>query len=154
MDDKELIRKIMEEVKDEKLKKELLKRVVKGEEKSVEKILKRIEHRLKAQDSLAKQEVLHGKTEKIAESEWWVELIAAPLSYIVHALIFTGAVSFATYKGFEGFASIPKITLFWLGISWLLLIVGAISVIIQVYFLLEGKKEYERLKKEEEELEK
>jgi enoyl reductase-like protein len=27
----------------------------------VEKILKRIEHRLKAQDSLAKQEIMHGK---------------------------------------------------------------------------------------------
>ncbi len=153
MDDKELIKRIMEEVKDEKLREELLKRVVKGEGGSVEKILRRIEHRLKAQDSLAKQEIMHGRTEKIAESEWWVDLIAA-LSYFVHALIFTGVVSFATYKGFEGFARIPKSTLFWLGISWLLLIVLAIIVIIQVYFPLKGKKEYERRKKEEGELEK
>ncbi len=154
MDDKELIKRIMEEVKDEKLREELLRRVAKGEGSSVEKILKRIEHRLKTQDSLAKQEIMHGRTEKIAESEWWVDLIAAPLSYFVHALIFTGVFLFATYKGFEGFANIPKITLFFLGISWLLLIVGAISVIIQAYFLLKGKKEYERRKKEEGELEK
>jgi hypothetical protein len=136
------------------LREELLRRVVKGEEKSVEKILKRIEHRLKAQDSLAKQEIMHGRTEKIAESEWWVDLIAAPLSYFVHTLIITGVFLFATYKGFEGFARIPKITLFLLGISWLLLIVIIIYAFIQAYFLLKGKKEYERRKKEEEELEK
>jgi hypothetical protein len=79
MDDKELIKRIMEEVKDEKLREELLRRVAKGEGGSVEKILKRIEHRLKAQDSLAKQEIMHGRTEKIAKIEWWGELIAAPL---------------------------------------------------------------------------
>jgi hypothetical protein len=74
MDDKELIKRIMEEVKDEKLRDELLKRVAKGEGGSVEKILRRIEHRLKAEDSLAKQEIMHGRTEKLAKMEWWGEL--------------------------------------------------------------------------------
>jgi hypothetical protein len=74
MDDKELIKRIMEEVKDEKLREELLRRVAKGEGGSVEKILRRIEHRLKAEDSLAKQEIMHGRTEKLAKMEWWGEL--------------------------------------------------------------------------------
>jgi hypothetical protein len=151
MDDKELIKRIMEEVKDEKLREELLRRVAKGEGGSVEKILKRIEHRLKAEDSLAKQEIMHGRTEKIAKIEWWGKLIAAPLSYVVFGLIFSGVILFLTYDNFVGFAKIPKLTLFLLGILWLLLIVSAM---IQVYFLLEGKKEYEKRKKEEEELEK
>jgi len=142
MDDRELIKRIMEEVKDEKLREELLRRVVKEEGGSVEKILKRIEHRLKAQDSLAKQEIMHGRTEKIAKIEWWGKLIAAPLSYVVWVALF----SVMIYLFSGGFARMPKLTLFLLGIVWLLTIVNAIT---QVYFLLEGKKEYEGRKKEE-----
>ena len=151
MDDRELIKRIMEEVKDEKLREELLRRVAKGEGSSVEKILKRIEHRLKAQDSLAKQEIMHGRTEKIAKIEWWGNLLATPLFYVVWGAFASGVILFLAYNIFGGFARIPKLTLFLLGILWLLLIVSAM---IQVYYLLEGKKEYERLKKEEEELEK
>ncbi len=151
MDDKELIKKIMEEVKDEKLREELLRRVAKGEGSSVEKILKRIEHRLKAEDSLAKQKIMHGRTEKIAKIEWWGELIATPLSYVVLGLGFSGIILLWAYLSYEDFAKMPKFILFLLGIVWLLIIVDAM---IQVYFLLEGKKEYERRKKEEEELNK
>jgi len=151
MDDKELIKRIMEEVKDEKLRGELLRRVAKGEGGSVEKILRRIEHRLKAQDSLAKQEIMHGRTEKIAKIEWWGELIATPLYYIVWGSFFAGVVLFLAYNVFGGFAKIPKLTLFLLGFLLLLMIVEGM---IRVYYLLEGKKEYERRKKEEEELEK
>jgi len=147
MDDKELIKRIMEEVKDEKLREELLRRVAKGEGGSVEKILKRIEHRLKAEDSLAKQEIMYGRTEKMAKLEWWGELIATPLFSVLWVSIF----SVIIYLLFEEFGGIPKLTLFLLGILWLLVIVNAI---IQVYYLLEGKKEYEKRKKEEEELEK
>ena len=147
MDDKELIKRIMEEVKDEKLREELLRRVAKGEGGSVEKILKRIEHRLKAEDSLAKQEIMYGRTEKMAKLEWWGELIATPLFSVLWVSIF----SVIIYLLFEEFGGIPKLTLFLLGILWLLVIVNAI---IQVYYLLEGKKEYERRKKEEEELNK
>ena len=151
MDDKELIKRIMEEVKDEKLREELLRRVAKGEGGSVEKILKKIEHRLKAQDSLAKQEIMHGRTEKIAKIEWWGELIAIPLFYVVLGLIFTGVILVWVHLSYEDFAKMPKFILFLLGILWLLIIVDAM---IQVYYLLEGKKEYERRKKEEKELEK
>jgi len=151
MTDKELIRRIMEEVKDEKLRAELLRRVAKEEGSSVEKILKRIEHRLKAEDSLAKQTIMHGRTEKIAKIEWWGELIAAPLVYVFFGLIYAGVILLWVHIFYKDFAKIPKLTLFLLGILWLLLIVSAM---IRVYYLLEGKKEYERRKKEEEELDK
>ncbi len=137
----------MEEVKDEKLREELLRRVAKGEGGSVEKILKRIEHRLKAQDSLAKQEILHGRTEKIAKIEWWGELIATPLFYIFLGLIFTGVILGWVHFSYKDFAKMPKLILFLLGIMWLL-IIG--QIVIDIYYLLEGKKEYERRKKEEE----
>jgi len=144
MDDKELIKRIMEEVKDEKLREELLRRVAKGEGGSVEKILKRIEHRLKAEDSLAKQEIMHGRTEKIAKIEWWGEL-AFPLYIVIPA----GIMFFLMNYGYEGLAKIP---------TWVFVVIAVVSLaaafVIRAYYLLEGKKEYERRKKEEEELDK
>jgi uncharacterized membrane protein (DUF485 family) len=145
MDDKELIKRIMEEVKDEKLRKELLRRVAKGEGSSVEKILKRIEHRLKAQDSLAKQEIMHGRTEKIAKIDWWGELIAFALFFVVPP----GIMFFLMNYGIESLTKIP---------TWVFVVIAVVSLaaafVIQAYYLLEGKKEYERRKKEEEEIEK
>lgn len=142
MDDKELIKRIMEEVKDEKLREELLRRVAKGEGGSVEKILKRIEHRLKAQDSLAKQEILHGRTEKIAKIEWWASLLS-PL----YPVVVFGFVLILVRYGFEG--KIP---------TWVFVVIGVVSLAaataLQIYYLLEGKKEYEGRKKEEREIEK
>ncbi len=149
MDDRELIRRIMQEVKDEKLREELLRRVAKGEGSSVEKILKRIEHRLKAEDSLAKQEILHGRTEKIAKIEWWGELIAAPLVSVFFYGFVIGMLVLGYY--IVGFKEIPKFTWFLLG---LIVLAGIAQIVRDVYFLLEGKKEYEKRKKEEEELEK
>jgi hypothetical protein len=144
MDDKELIKRIMEEVKDEKLREELLRRVAKGEGGSVEKILKRIEHRLKAQDSLAKQEIMHGRTEKIAKIEWWGELLSP-----FYPIVFFGFMFILVHYGLEGLAKIP---------TWVFVVIALLSLaaaaVIQAYFLLEGKKEYERRKKEEEELNK
>ena len=145
MDDKELIKRIMEEVKDEKLREELLRRVAKGEGGSVEKILKRIEHRLKAQDSLAKQMMMHGRTEKTAKMQWWGDMLATPLYYAVSAAIML----IVWYFGPEKLEKIP--TWVYIGIA-LLAITAAIG--LQTYYYLEGKKEYERRKKEEEELEK
>ena len=142
MDDRELIRRIMEEVKDEKLREELLRRVAKGEGGSVEKILRRIEHRLKAQDSLAKQEILHGRTEKIAKIEWWASLLS-PL----YPVVVFGFVLILVRYGFEG--KIP---------TWVFVVIGVVSLAaataLQIYYLLEGKKEYEGRKKEEREIEK
>ena len=138
MDDKELIKRIMEEVKDEKLREELLRRVAKGEGSSVEKILKRIEHRLKAEDSLAKQEIMHGRTEKIAKLEWWDSLLSPLYPVVVFGFAFI-----LLHYGFEG--KIP---------TWFFVVIGVVSLaaafVIRTYFLLEGKKEYERRKKEEE----
>jgi len=151
MDDKELIKRIMEEVKDEKLREELLRRVAKGEGSSVEKILKRIEHRLKGQHSLAKQEILHGRTEKIAKIEWWGELVFTPIGFILVYGMIVGLFLFAAYDVYGGFTKIPKLTWFALG---LLILAAILQTVIHIYYLLEGKKEYERLKKEEEELEK
>ena len=94
---------------------------------------------------------MHGRTEKIAKIEWWGELIAIPLFYVVLGLIFTGVILGWVHLSYEDFAKMPKFILFLLGILWLLIIVDAM---IQVYYLLEGKKEYERRKKEEKELEK
>ena len=151
MDDKELIKRIMEEVKDEKLREELLRRVAKGEGESVEKILKKIEHRLKAQDSLAKQEIMYGRTEKIAKLRWWGDLLFTPVPYILFYVLFSGIILFWSYDIYGSFARIPKLTWFLLGIMGML-IIG--QIVIDIYYLLEGKKEYERRKKEEEELEK
>jgi len=151
MDDKELIKRIMEEVKDEKLREELLRRVAKGEGGSVEKILKRIEHRLKAQDSLAKQKIMYGRTEKIAKIEWWGEFLFTPVRYILFYAFLSGIILFGSYDIYGSFARIPKLTWFLLGIMGML-IIG--QIVIDIYYLLEGKKEYERRKKEEEELEK
>ena len=110
----------------------------------MEKILKRIEHRLKAQDSLAKQEIMHGRTEKIAKIEWWDSLLS-PL-YLV---VYFGLVFIFGYYGLEGLAEIP---------TWVFVVIAVLSLaaatVIRGYFLLEGKKEYERRKKEKEELEK
>jgi hypothetical protein len=147
MDDKELIKRIMEEVKDEKLREELLRRVAKGEGGSVEKTLKRIEHRLKAQDSLAKQEIMHGRTEKIAKIEWWGDLLATSLYYFFWGLLFSGLILLWAYFSYGEFEKIPKLTFFLLGLVWVLVIAEGV---IKTYFLLEGKKEYEKRKKEEE----
>jgi len=142
MDDKELIKRIMEEVKDEKLRVKLLMLVAKGERRSVEKFLRIIEHRLKAADSLAKQEIMHGRTEKMAKIEWWDSLLSPLYPVVVFGLVFI-----VGYYGFEG--KIP---------TWVFVVIAVLSlaaaIVIRAYFLLEGKKEYERRKKEEKELEK
>ena len=114
MDDKELIKRIMEEVKDEKLREELLRRVVKGEGGSVEKTLKRIEHRLKAQDSLAKQEIMHGRTEKIAKIEWWGELLFTPIIIILMSGMFVGFILFLLMIFMEVLQKYPSLH----GLRW------------------------------------
>jgi hypothetical protein len=151
MDDKELIKRIMEEVKDEKLRVKLLMFVAKGERKSVEKILKIIEHRLKAQDSLAKQKIMYGRTEKLAKMEWWGKLVGAPIGFILVYGTIVGIFLFIAYDIHGGFTKIPKLTWFALGLLVLAMIQ---QIVMYVYYMLEGKKEYERLKKEEKEFKK
>jgi hypothetical protein len=86
--------------------------VAKGEKKSAEKILRVIEHRLKAQDSLAKQEIMHGRTERLAKIEWWGELIATPL----FSVFFYGFVIGMLILFLVSFKEVPKFTWFLLGL--------------------------------------
>ncbi len=74
MDDKELIRRIMEEVKDEKLREELLGLVV-------EKNRKREEER--PIDYLARQEILGGATEGVSKVGWWILYIISIVFILV-----------------------------------------------------------------------
>jgi len=114
----------------------------------VEKILKRIEHRLKAEDSLAKQEIMHGRTEKLAKIEWWGELLATPIASVFFYGLTIGVLILAHYDGSS--IKMSKLAWFLLGI---IALAGIAQIVRDVYFLLEGKKEYEKRKKEEEELE-
>jgi hypothetical protein len=71
---KELIKKIMEEVKDEKLREELLALVV-------EKNRKREEE--KPIDYVARQEILLGATERVAKVYWWISFICSIVFIII-----------------------------------------------------------------------
>jgi len=75
MDDRELIKRIMEEVKDEKLRDELLALVV---EKNKKKDNAKQEEE-KPIDYVAKQAVLLGHTETSAKLGWWVGFIISLL---------------------------------------------------------------------------
>jgi len=85
MDDKELIKRIMEEVKDEKLREELLALVVeknrKREDDTKEDTAKQEEE--KPIDYVAKQAVLLGHTETNAKLSWWVGFITSTSMVII-----------------------------------------------------------------------
>jgi hypothetical protein len=78
MDDKELIKRIMEEVKDEKLREELLGLVVEKNKKKDD--TKQEEE--KPIDYVSKQAVLLGHTETSARIGWWVGFITSLLLVI------------------------------------------------------------------------
>ena len=140
-----------------------MRRVAKGEGSSVEKILRRIEHRLKAQDSLAKQEIMHGRTEKTAKIDWWLKLVGVPLVFFISGFFIVMA--FILFQHIEqsidqhteqsieqSIEIISKLIRF--GSGLLFLVVSMALIVLYIYYMLEGKKEYERRKREEEELEK
>jgi hypothetical protein len=83
MDDKELIKRIMEEVKDEKLREELLALVV---EKNKKKDDTRQEEE-RPIDYVAKQAVLLGHTETSAKLGWWVGFITS-LLLVIFGLVY------------------------------------------------------------------
>jgi len=83
MDDKELIKRIMEEVKDEKLREELLALVV---EKNKKKDDARQEEE-KPIDYVAKQAVLLGHTETSAKLGWWLGFITST-SLVIFGLVY------------------------------------------------------------------
>ncbi len=79
MDDKELIKKIMEEVKDEKLREELLALVVEKNKKKDD--TKQEEE--KPIDYVSKQAVLLGATETTAKLNWWIGFIISTSMVII-----------------------------------------------------------------------
>jgi len=79
MDDRELIKKIMEEVKDEKLREELLGLVVEKNKKKDD--AKQEEE--KPIDYVAKQAVLLGHTETSAKLGWWAGFITSTSMVII-----------------------------------------------------------------------
>ncbi len=82
MDDKELIKRIMEEVKDEKLREELLSLVVEKNKKKDD--TKQEEE--KPIDYVGKQVVLLGATEGVAKVYWWIGYIISIVLILVGSL--------------------------------------------------------------------
>jgi hypothetical protein len=120
MDDKELIKKIMEEVKDEKLREELLGLVVeknKKEDNTKEDATK--QEKEKPIDYLAKQAVLLGHTETSAELGWWAGFIISLLLVIFGLVYLDKGGIFLTLWGALG-----------------------------IYVLWKGREEYEKLERE------
>jgi hypothetical protein len=141
MDDKELIKRIMEEVKDEKLREELLALVVEKNKKKDD--TKQEEE--KPIDYVAKLAILGGATEEVAKVGWRIAYIFFSLPLIILgpvalfqflAFLFTlfnkdvrdKAVGYHLFIAI--FVSIPAL-------------IGALGV----YSLRSGKREYERLKR-------
>jgi hypothetical protein len=130
MDDKELIRRIMEEVKDEKLREELLGLVV-------EKNRKREEER--PIDYLARQAILGGATEGVSKVGWWIMYIISIVFILVGSLgplgLFGYFLTPAEERGRNDELVILALSIiFIIGLGWF-------------FTLRSGKKEYERLKR-------
>jgi hypothetical protein len=83
MDDRELIKRIMEEVKDEKLREELLALVVEKNRKKED----TKQEKEKPIDYVAKQAVLLGHTETTAKLGWWVGFITST-SLVIIGLVY------------------------------------------------------------------
>jgi len=142
MDDKELIKRIMEEVKDEKLREELLGLVVEKNKKKDD--TKQEEE--KPIDYLARLEILGGATEGVAKVYWWI-------SYIIFiAIAFVGFLAgLIALLAFLSYSLEPdeKTLEYGIGallVSFFLLLIGLGGI----FSLRSGKKEYEKLKRKKE----
>ncbi len=130
MDDRELIRRIMQEVKDEKLREELLALVVEKNKKREEE---------KPIDYVSRQEILLGATEGVSKVGWWIMYIISIVLILVGSL---GPLSLLAYffipaeeRGRDYEVGIILFsTLFIIGLGLF-------------FSLRSGKKEYERLKR-------
>ena len=138
MDDKELIKRIMEEVKDEKLREELLALVVEKNKKKDE--TKREEE--KPIDYVARQEILFGATERVAKVYWWIGYIISIVLILVGSLGPLGLLAYflAPDEKMDKDAEAGIILLS------ALFIIGLGGV----FSLRSGKKEYEKLKRKKE----
>jgi len=134
MDDKELIKKIMEEVKDEKLREELLALVVEKNKKKDD--TKQEEER--PIDYVARQEILLGATEGVSKVGWWIGYI---ISIILILAGFFTFLAFLIYTFYPEMGRPDDNTAF-LFFSIFLFLLG-FGMFLP---LRSGKKEYERLK--------
>jgi hypothetical protein len=138
MDDRELIKRIMEEVKDEKLREELLALVVEKNKKKDD--AKQEEE--KYIDYVAKQAILFGATEGVSKVGWWIAYIISIFFIFVGSLGPLGLLVYFLTPAEERDRNAENgIILF-----SILFIIG----LIWFFTLRSGKKEYERLKRKEE----
>ena len=157
MDDKELIKRIMEEVKDEKLREELLGLVVEknrkedntkgdstkqGEENPI--------------DYVARQKILFGATEGVAKVEWWISLIGS-IVFIIISIVFILVGSLGPLGLFFYFFTPaeerPRDAEVFIFLFSILFIIGLgffITGLGSIFALRSGKKEYERFKRKRE----
>jgi hypothetical protein len=138
MDDRELIKRIMEEVKDEKLREELLGLVVEKNKKKDD-----IKHEEEEPiNYLARQAILGGATEGVSKVGWWIMYIISIVLILVGsfgplgilAYFFTSAEERS--RDYEVFVILYSF-IFIIGLSWF-------------FSLRSGRKEYERFKRKRE----
>ena len=135
MTDKELIKRIMEEVKDEKLREELLALVVEKNKKKDN--TKQEEER--PIDYVARLEILGGATEGVSKVGWWIAYIISII------LILAGVFTFLVFLIYTFYPEMgrPDDNTAFLFFSIFLFLLG-----FGMFFpLRSGKKEYERLKR-------
>jgi high-affinity nickel permease len=144
MDDKELIKRIMEEVKDEKLREELLGLVVEKNRKQSE--IKQEEQPI---DYVSKQEILFGATEGVSKVGWWISLGISIVLILVAGYPFTISTLYLLFVPAEERSDTSTAIVFAVGSGFLLLFGLAMF-----FTLLSGKREYERFKRKRENQEK
>jgi len=143
MDDRELIKRIMEEVKDEKLREELLALVVeknrKREDDTKEDTAKQEEE--KPVDYVAKQAILLGATERVAKTYWWIGFIVSLVFFSIFASVaFSYFMASLFTKSGENYLA--------QAIFFFVLMLGTAFGIFTLY---SGKVEYEKRKHKKEE---
>ncbi len=138
MDEKELIKRIVEEVKDEKLREELLALVVEKNKKRDD--AKQEEER--PIDYVGKQVVLLGATEGVAKVYWWIGYIISIVLILVGSLGPLGLLAYFFTPAEERDRNYEVGIIFFSA----LFIIG-----LGMFFSLRsGKKEYEKLKRKKE----
>jgi len=138
MDDRELIRRIVEEVKDEKLR-EALRGLV------VEKNKKKVDTKQEKEEPinyLARQEILFGATEGVAKVGWWISLGFSIVLILVSGVPFLISTLYLLIVPAEERPDTDEAIAYAL-VSGFVLLLG----LAMVFVLLNGKKEYEKFKR-------
>jgi hypothetical protein len=152
MDDKELIKRIMEEVKDEKLREELLVLAV---EKNKKKDNAKQEEE-EPINYLARLEILSGATEGVAKVGWWMSFIGSIVFIIISiVLILVGSLGplgllFYFFTPAEERPRDAEVFIFFFSILFIIGLGFFIAGLGSIFALRSGKKEYERFKRKRE----